>query len=202
MPLLLLGSPSPLLAPNYPDWIPSLNLSHGKVRINGKKAKQRYSRDLTRSLNKSQEETRKHEKVCQPTDLHTEEDVVVERSLLEDADFPLSSTFFDKNISGDSCSAYIQTESVLKENCNQTDMTVNHLKQLENELLDKSKDNYQLCEKIPYVMTGTLEWFDSDEKVLFYTGLPNREILKCVFNFAKPQEEQHFNSALIFRNLA
>ena len=77
-------------------------------------------------------------------------------------------------------------------------MTVNHLKQLENELLDKSKHNYQLREKIPYLMTGTLERFDSDQKVLFYTGLPNREILQCVFNFVKPLEEQHFNSALTY----
>ena len=77
-------------------------------------------------------------------------------------------------------------------------MTVNHLKQLEDELLDKSKDNYQLCDKIPYMMTGTLEWVDSDQKVLLYTGLPNREILQCVFNFVKPQEEQHFNSALSY----
>ena len=45
-------------------------------------------------------------------------------------------------------------------------------------------------------MTGTLDWFDSDQKVLLYTGLSNREILQCVFNFVKPQEEQHFNSAL------
>ena len=58
-------------------------------------------------------------------------------------------------MSGDSCSAYIQTESVLKENCGQTDMTGNHLKQLENELLDKSKYDYQLRGKIPYLMTGT-----------------------------------------------
>ena len=47
-------------------------------------------------------------------------------------------------------------------------------------------------------MTGTLEWFDSGEKVLFYTGLPNRKILQCVFNYVKPQEEQHFNSALTY----
>ena len=86
----------------------------------------------------------------QPTDLQTEQDVVIERTLLEDAGFLLSSTFIDKNISGGSCSAYIQTECVLKENCNQTDMTVNHLKQLENELLDKSKDNYELHEKITF----------------------------------------------------
>ena len=77
-------------------------------------------------------------------------------------------------------------------------MTVNHLKQLENELLDKSKDYYQPHGKIPCVMTGTLEWFDSDEKVLFYTGLPIRAILQCVFNFVKPQEKQHFNSALTY----
>ena len=77
-------------------------------------------------------------------------------------------------------------------------MTVNHLKQLENELLDKSKDYYQLHGKITCVMTVTLEWFDSDEKVLFYTGLPIRAILQCVFSFVKPQEKQHFNSALTY----
>ena len=77
-------------------------------------------------------------------------------------------------------------------------MTVNHLKQLGNKLLDKSKDKYQLREKIPNLLIGTLEWFDSDEKVLFYTGLPNKEILQCVFNFVKPQEEQHFNSVLTY----
>ena len=47
-------------------------------------------------------------------------------------------------------------------------------------------------------MTGTLEWFDIDQKVLFHTGLPNREILQCVFNFVKPQEEQHFYSAFTY----
>ena len=129
-------------------------------------------------------------KVCQPTDLPTEEDFVIERSLLDDADFLLRSTFIDKNISGDSCSTYIQTESVLKENCNQTDMAVSHLKLLENELLDKSKANYQLREKISYLMTVTLEWFDYDQKVLFYAGLLNGEILQCVFNFVKIKTQQ------------
>ena len=47
-------------------------------------------------------------------------------------------------------------------------------------------------------MTGTLEWFDSDKKVLLYTGLPNREILECVFNFVKLQEKEHFNSAFTY----
>ena len=48
------------------------------------------------------------------------------------------------------------------------------------------------------MMTGTLEGFDSYEKVLFYTALPNREILECVFNFVKPLEKHCFNSALTF----
>ena len=82
MLLLLLGSPSPLFTPNDPDWTPSLNLGHGKVRVNGKKTKQRYSQNSTRLLNKSQEETAKHKKVCQPTDLQTEKHFVIERTLL------------------------------------------------------------------------------------------------------------------------
>ena len=52
-------------------------------------------------------------------------------------------------------------------------------------------------------MTGALEWFDSDVKVLFYTGLPNREMLECVFNFVNPQKNNiSIQHLLIFRNLA
>ena len=49
------------------------------MRTNGEKAKQRYSWNFTRSLNKSQEETTKqHKKVCQPVDLQAEEDFLTE----------------------------------------------------------------------------------------------------------------------------
>ena len=74
-----------------------------------KQQQKRYSQNLTRSLNKSQVETTKqHKKVCQPTDIQTGEDFAILyfcRSLLEDADFPLSSTFIDKHISRESSSA-------------------------------------------------------------------------------------------------
>ena len=63
MPLLLLDLPSPLFTPNDPDWKPSLNLGQGKVRTNGEKAKQRYSRNMTRSLNKGQEKTTKQKRI-------------------------------------------------------------------------------------------------------------------------------------------
>ena len=103
---LLLGSQSSLFTPNDPDWIPSLNLGHRKVRTNGEKAKQGYSRNLTRSLNKSHKETTKqHKKVCQPKDLQTDKDFVIERSLFENADFPLSSPLLTK--------IYLETVAVL-----------------------------------------------------------------------------------------
>ena len=69
---------------------------------------------MTRLLNKTQEKTTKYRKVCHPTDLEIEEDVVIERSLPEDTEFPLRSAFIDKNITGDSYSTYIKTESVLR----------------------------------------------------------------------------------------
>ena len=72
--------------------------------INGEKAKH-YLRNLTRSLSKSQEETTKHKKVCQPTDLQTEEDCVIKRSLLEDADFHLAPLLLTK--------IYLKTATVL-----------------------------------------------------------------------------------------
>ena len=56
----------------------------------------------------------------------------------------------------------------------------------------------------PYtLLTGSLEWFDSDEKVLFDTGLPNREILQCLFNSVKDRKSNiSIQHLLIFRNLA
>ena len=84
--------------------------------------------------------------MCQSTDLQTEEGFVIEKSLLEDADFPLRSTFIDKNISGEVAVLTSKLKVYSKKIVIKL-IWLNHLKHLENELLDKSKDNYQLREK-------------------------------------------------------
>ena len=65
-----------------------------------------------------------------------------------------------------------------------------NLKYLNSELYELRAENNRL--KI-----GTPEWFEGkNEKVLFYTGLPNFEILMTLFNFLVVVLKQPVNSAL------
>ena len=43
---------------------------------------------------------------------------------------------------------------------------------------------------------GTKEWFDKDEKVLFFTGIPNIEVLNAVFMLASGGLQESNKSAL------
>ena len=55
---------------------------------------------------------------------------------------------------------------------------------MENSYTDINQKNYNLEVENKLLKVGTEEWFnDNNEKVLFYTGLPNVNVLKTVFCF-------------------
>ena len=66
------------------------------------------------------------------------------------------------------------------------ELTVKNINQIETEFIYKNKLNYDLRANLVKLHVGTIEWFDTDSKVTFYTGLPNLKILCCLFNFLKP----------------
>ena len=80
----------------------------------------------------------------------------------------------------------------------QTDMTVTNTNQIESEYIYKNKLNYDLSANLVKLHVGTIEWFDTDSKVTFYTGLPNLKILCCLFNFLKPIITENGNSVLLY----
>ena len=44
---------------------------------------------------------------------------------------------------------------------------------------------FQIQKEISLHKIGKLEWFTNDEKVKFYTGIPNSKVLVAIFNFVK-----------------
>nr|XP_012564768.2 uncharacterized protein LOC101238994 [Hydra vulgaris] len=77
-------------------------------------------------------------------------------------------------------------------------MTVKNINQIETEFIYKNKLNYDLRANLVKLHVGTIEWFDTDSKVTFYTELPNLKILCCLFNFLKPFITENENSVLSY----
>ena len=66
----------------------------------------------------------------------------------------------------------------------QTDVTHSSISAMEDDLQHLNSTLYQLREENEKLKIGTREWFEGkDEKVLFYMGLPNFQILLTLFNF-------------------
>ena len=79
----------------------------------------------------------------------------------------------------------------------QTDVTHSSISAMEDDLQHLNSTLYQLREENEKLKIGTREWFEGkDEKVLFYTGLPNFQILLTLFNFLVIVIKQSVNTAL------
>ena len=65
----------------------------------------------------------------------------------------------------------------------QTDTTVDELRSLEGEVDYLRKENADLKEKLLKRELNEDAFRDDDEKVLFYTGLPNWQLLLCLYQF-------------------
>ncbi|XP_065681352.1 uncharacterized protein LOC124810861 [Hydra vulgaris] len=179
------GKPASLFSQNDPDWVPSLNLGHKKFKFDVEKPRERYLRHKNRSLLTSQNDSMS----CRnsTTNLNPSDDSIV--------DFQKEN--FKSSESNVSESVTIDYENLVDVSV-QTDMTVKNINQIETEFIYKNKLNYDLRVNLVKLHVGTIEWFNTDSKVTFYTGLPNLKILCCLFNFLKPLITENENSVLSY----
>ena len=64
----------------------------------------------------------------------------------------------------------------------------------EQDLLSKNEEYYELRDSNKKLKVGTYDWFNnSNEKVLFYTGLPKLEILCSVHDLLKTAIPENIN---------
>ena len=78
----------------------------------------------------------------------------------------------------------------------QTDVTTDLIDIKEKEFVNTNHMLYKLQKEISLLHPGTREWFASEEKVKFYTGLPNIEILDALFVYISESITSGARSAL------
>nr|XP_047137892.1 uncharacterized protein LOC124814340 [Hydra vulgaris] len=179
------GKPASLFSQNDPNWVPSLNMGHKKFKFEVEKPRERYLRHKNCSLLKSRNDSMSCRNSI--TILNPSEDSII--------DFQIEN--FKRSESIVSESVTIDCENLVDASV-QTDMTVKNINQIETEFIYKNKLNYNLRANLVKLHVGTIEWFDTDSKVTFYTGLPNLKILCCLFNFLKPLITENENSVLSY----
>ena len=84
------------------------------------------------------------------------------------------------------------SENNIKET--QTNLSTTDILGTEQDLLSKNEECYQLLDSNKRLKVGTYHWFNnSNEKVLFYTGLPRLEILCSVHDLLKTAISENVN---------
>nr|XP_047140775.1 uncharacterized protein LOC105846491 [Hydra vulgaris] len=159
-------------------------MGHKKFKFEVEKPRERYLRHKNCSLLTSRNDSMSCRNSI--TNLYPSEDSIVDFQI---ENFKSSDSIVSESVTID-CKDLVDASV-------QTDMTVKNINQIETEFIYKNKLNYDLRANLVKLHVGTIEWFDTNSKVTFYTGVPNLKILCCLFNFLKPLITENENSAVI-----
>ena len=172
-----------------PDWVPTLKLGHDKIAINTSKATARYARSKERSTKKIKLEVLSNKQKTSDSysdvDFNTENLEIYSNEInsqcISFSDTPmLSSTILNSNEKENET----QTSNDLMDKSLQTDISNEYFASLEESYTEINHRLYTLQTENEMLKVGTKKWFnENDEKVLFYTGLPNFKVLQTVFDF-------------------
>ena len=78
----------------------------------------------------------------------------------------------------------------------QTELASNDISVLEQGMNELTVRMYELKTDANKIKVGTKDWFDKDDKVSFYTGLPNFYVLSTIFDFVSSKVPHSGNSSL------
>eukprot|EP00794_Sanderia_malayensis_P002737 gene2737-3162_t len=152
---------------NSPDWIPTLCLGHMKFKPATDISIERYNRIQSRL---------KRKRDCISEEEEKENVAKVENSL--------SNSEFNPD-----------EEQVNHVEC-QTDMSGADIETWQDGCQSLQHEIHKLTKAKSNPTFGTEAFFDSDEKVLLYTGLTNQKLLKILFTFCAPVVTISANAAL------
>ena len=173
-----------------PDWVPTIKLGHDKLTINTSKATSGFSQSKERSMKKVKLDALSNKQKTSESfldvdfnteNLETYSNEINSQRMIIFSDTPLlSSTILNSNKN----EKENQTSNDLMEKSLQTDISNEYFASLEESYTEINHRLYTLQTKNEMLKEGTKKWFsENDEKVLFYTGLPNFKVLQTVFDF-------------------
>ena len=181
------GKPSKLFESNHQDWTPSVNMGYNK-KI---ESISRHSRRLNRNLEKDYTVDKKKCNLGEDSHSNTselQEQVNLNESKVELINISDNEDYERSPINFENFSfSHVQT---------QTDVTTDLIDIKEKEFVNTNHMLYKLQKEISLLHPGTREWFASEEKVKFYTELPNIEILDALFVYISESITSSARSAL------
>ncbi|XP_046856171.1 uncharacterized protein LOC124449281 [Xenia sp. Carnegie-2017] len=148
------GKPSALTDQTNPDWAPSQNLGHTYVE---KVDVDRYARISERNEKRKRSES-------------------IETVLSAVTQSTLTNHLVDEEHGATSASL---SESESNNKYSQTELSLDKITAMKSEINRLTQENLELKNKISDVTLDEKSFLNDDEKVLFYTGLPNWKILSA-----------------------
>ena len=164
---ILSGKPAALFETSNVDWVPSLNMGnwHNTCYLSGKRKFE--SEPAAQASSSSTTAAAKEGDTSAPPapESHGSVDFVVDREE-------------NTNESGDKTNDIDPGEKSV-----QTDMKCKDISLLQDGMNNIASELCTSRLEVRMNKVGTEDWFNSDEKVNFYTGLPNSYVLMTVFKF-------------------
>ena len=155
------GKPSKLFEKTHPDWNPTLKMGYKCKSLNSERFIQIKKRQHESGVMKTDKIITT--KGC--TDMSTESGI----------------TITGNNVANDEIDFNVELNNM--NGPTQIDISVKIIKSLENKLLEKDSLIYQLNKELSLNKIGTMEWFTTNSKVAFYTGLTNIKMLMTLYDF-------------------
>lgn len=169
------GKPAALYERSSVDWVPSLYMGYNNDVNTTQRSLAAASRDERRKDRKRKLEDSFEQVV--PTASSSS-------SLSSNENQPITNIIVDFEISAATTSDHVPVNCNTSSTFVQTDMKMKDLSSLEDSVNGLASQLCKLRLEVNLSAVGVKEWYDDkDDKVLFYTGLPNIYILETMFDF-------------------
>ncbi|XP_065645260.1 uncharacterized protein LOC136075753 [Hydra vulgaris] len=162
------GKPSKLFEKSHPNWIPNQSMGYEKKLADVTRHERAIDRQFRLMQDVSNAIPKKELQVVVPCPIDFTD--TISHSRIHDIEFELVSEVCKNNLKDSFC---------------QTEITNKHIVSMDKEITSLKSEICNLMSELSFLNVGTIEWFVSDEKVLFYTGLPNMDVFFTLFKFIK-----------------
>ena len=186
----LSGKPAALFETSNVDWVPSLTMGYGDVEASTARVVSASNRAARRHSGKRKFESEHAAQASSSTTAAAEEGDTSAPPAPESVDFVVEREE-NTNESGDKTNDIDPGEKSV-----QTDMKCKDISLLQDEMKSITSELCNLRLEVRMNKVGTEDWFNSDEKVNFCTGLPNSYVLMTVFEFVLSEVKHSSLSAL------
>nr|XP_047135770.1 uncharacterized protein LOC124812780 [Hydra vulgaris] len=178
------GKPAKLFEKSHPDWIPNQSMGYEKKLTDISRHKRAIDRQHVRGVTDIIQKKEELQVVAAPSSVDFKDSILHSINVIQNQHHAILNDSklhdIDFEVVGD-----VLCKNNFKDSSCQTSLTNKHIISMDEELSSSKSKICNLMSELSILNVGTIEWFVSDEKVLFYTGLPNMDVFFTLFKFIR-----------------